>query len=292
MTAIVEPISSVEQALPVCLFAENPYRLVSLLDMLRFKAHGFCQASGIIGQVYAQVKGGYAPRTESWTLVASQLGSLERDCKAFGLLTTLAQVERLKPIFCDQSTDNDPGLQEVARLLIEVQARLIDELASKLFLFIPAEKVRYYEQETAVALFGEDVANAFPSAEYDIVEVGKCYALNRSTACVFHLMRVLEIGLGVFAKQFSIPSDQPNWQNLIERIEKAVRDMATDPNRHTDWREQQEFFSQAASQFMTLKNAWRNYTAHARGKYTDEEAETIMINVRAFMQRLATRLHE
>ena len=47
---------------------------------------------------------------------------------------------------------------------------------------------------------------------------------------------------------------------------------------------------------MVVKHAWRNYTAHVRanmgGKYTDEEAETILINVRGFMQKLATRLHE
>lgn len=47
-------------ALPVCLcpWLENPYRLVSLLDMLTFYAHDFCRASGIIGQLYAQVQAG------------------------------------------------------------------------------------------------------------------------------------------------------------------------------------------------------------------------------------------
>jgi hypothetical protein len=43
---------------------------------------------------------------------------------------------------------------------------------------------------------------------------------------------------------------------------------------------------------MFLKDAWRNYTAHARGKYTEEEAKLIIENTRAFMQKLATRLSE
>jgi hypothetical protein len=109
---------------------------------------------------------------------------------------------------------------------------------------------------------------------------------------VFHLMRVLEIGLTVFATRFNVPSSHTNWHNIIEGIEKAVRDMPNDPQRSPDWKDQQEFFSQAASYFMIVKDAWRNYTAHMRGKYTEEEAETMLINVRGFMQKLATRLHE
>jgi len=39
-----------------------------------------------------------------------------------------------------------------------------------------------------------------------------------------------------------------------------------------DYKEQQEFFAQAASHFGVLKDAWCNYTAHARGKYDSNEA--------------------
>lgn len=43
---------------------------------------------------------------------------------------------------------------------------------------------------------------------------------------------------------------------------------------------------------MMLKEAWRNYTAHDRGKFTEEEADMLLLNVRIFMQKLATRLRE
>ena len=43
---------------------------------------------------------------------------------------------------------------------------------------------------------------------------------------------------------------------------------------------------------MVVKDAWRNYTAHARGKYDGQEAELMLRNVRGFMQKLATRLSE
>jgi hypothetical protein len=156
---------------------------------------------------------------------------------------------------------------------------------------IQADLAPYYSDDVS-ELFGASVQSSFPSASYDITEAGKSHALHRSTGCVFHLMRVLEIGLSAFASRFGVPSVHTNWQNVIEGIEKSVRGMGSDPSRPADWKDQQEFFSQAASHFMALKDAWRNYTAHARGKYTPEEAGVIFINVRAFMQKLATRLHE
>ena len=269
-----------------CSPEEHRRGLVSLWNMLRFCASDFCMASGIIGQLYAQVSSGVSPTDSSWGLLAGELGVLERTCEGMGLPSTLAQIKRIKPIFMEGSSRID--IASFARDVMEVHTRLIDELRSRMFLVIPPERVSYYEKFQ----FGSDVERAFPSAGYDAIEAGKCYACNRSTACVFHLMRVLEVGLRAFADRFGVVSDHTNWHKVIEEIEKAIRAMANDPNHTAHWREQQEFFSQAASYFMVLKNAWRNYTAHARGKYTEEEAEVIFVNVRAFMQKLSARLNE
>ena len=94
------------------------------------------------------------------------------------------------------------------------------------------------------------------------------------------------------AKEFGVPSDHTNWQNILNGVDKAVRSMAVDPSKPKDWKDLKEFYSQATSHFMVTKDAWRNYTAHVRGKYTDEEAETLLINVRGFIQKLSIRLHE
>jgi len=70
-------------------------------------------------------------------------------------------------------------------------------------------------------------------------------------------------------------------------LEASVRNLANDPDRPVDWKDQQEVFSQTASHFMVMKNAWRNYTAHAHGFFGEEEAENIMTNIRAVMQKPA-----
>jgi hypothetical protein len=187
--------------------------------------------------------------------------------------------------FTDNLTNN-----ATERMAAMLGVTIENELSLRSFLAVSPEKAKFYRDNAEP--FGSAVATAFPSTSFDAGEANRCYALNRSTACVFHLMRVLETGLSVLAAKFNVPHDHTNWHNIIEGIEKAVRNMGSDPNRSADWKDQQEFFSQAASHFMVIKDAWRNYTAHARGKYTDEEAETLIINIRSFMQKLATHLHE
>jgi hypothetical protein len=173
----------------------------------------------------------------------------------------------------------------------ELERVITSEMGSHTFAHLAPGRMAYYGQDF---LFGADVANSFPSASFDIKEAGNCLALSRATACVFHLMRVLEILLGVLGKKFGVSMSHTNWAPAIDQIESKIREMHKDPAWKvlSDCKEQQEFFAQAASHFGILKDAWRNYTMHSRGKYTEEEAEQIMSNTRAFTKKLAERLSE
>jgi hypothetical protein len=54
-----------------------------------------------------------------------------------------------------------------------------------------------------------------------------------------------------------------------------------------DWKEQQRFYSQAATHFMFLKDAWRNHVMHIRDVPYDEGiALSVFGHVREFMQAL------
>jgi hypothetical protein len=150
-------------------------------------------------------------------------------------------------------------------------------------------KSDYFEQ--TVPLFGEAVEKAFPSAVYDIEEAGKCLALQRSTACVVHLMRVLEIGLNRLAAQFGVPFENVNWQNVIDQIEVKIRNINSVSNG-ANWKVDEQYYSEAAAHFRFLKNAWRNHAMHVREQYDEPRAEVILNNVRAVMTHLATHLSE
>lgn len=90
-------------------------------------------------------------------------------------------------------------------------------------------------------------------------------------------MRVLEIGLTALGKVFNVSLAHTNWAPAIDQIESRIRDMHKDPQWKVfpDWKDQQEYYAQAAIHFGMLKDAWRNYTAHARGKYDDQEASDV-----------------
>ena len=104
-------------------------------------------------------------------------------------------------------------------------------------------------------------------------------------------MRILEIGLAILAKQLGVSSDQANWQNIIDQIEKELAEFekkATRRQRATTLK----FYSGAAVQFRYFKDAWRNHVAHVRDVYDEEDAERIFRSVKDFMIQLATELKE
>jgi hypothetical protein len=62
-----------------------------------------------------------------------------------------------------------------------------------------------------------------------------------------------------------------------------------DPNTHgPDWKKKQQFYSEAACEFMFIKAAWRNHVMHGREKYDAEQASNIYSHTYEFMKRLTT----
>ena len=141
------------------------------------------------------------------------------------------------------------------------------------------------------AVFGEEVNDRFPSTEFDIQEAGKCIALERFTASVFHSMRIMEIGLEALSRSLGLDIAS-NWNNALNQIEKEVRNR----NGHThgpDWRDRDEaFYSEAVTHFRVVKNAWRNHTMHKRETFDHARANAVFQSTASFMQHLARRLNE
>jgi hypothetical protein len=200
-------------------------------------------------------------------------------CEQIGLAVSIRCINEF--LYKGQKGIEHSTVQELMRQLTNV---IHWEMQEKTFMFLPPERASRY---ALVEPFGQEVHKSFSSIAFDTIEAGNCFASARFTACVFHLMRALELGLAAFAKLFGVPSDHTNWHNIIEGIESKIRNMGNDPNKDSDWKTKQEQYAQIANSFMFFKDAWRNYTAHVRGKYTEDEADSIYRNVRSFMQGLA-----
>jgi hypothetical protein len=207
------------------------------------------------------------------------LANLVRNCKRIDLPISCVAAGRL----LERLSVEAPPWEERAAALKEIENRITDELEHRLFLYVPSERVLYYE---AVDLFGPDVRAIFPSIGYDLEEAGKCLALSRGTAAVFHLMRIMETLLKHLGKLLSIPY-APSWESYIKQITSKIA--AKHRTKGVRWKRDEPFFMDILGDLQSVKIAWRNPTMHVRSKYTLEEAEDIFRAVRTFAQRLAER---
>jgi hypothetical protein len=168
---------------------------------------------------------------------------------------------------------------------------VVMDLGTKTFVLIPPGREAYYRQNQPA--FGQAVADEFPECDYDIGAATRCLALEQWTACVFHLMRVVERGLHHLARELQVPMsadvDLENWRNIIDQIDAEIRKLEQSLPRGREKTEILEYYGTASAGFNSFKNAWRNHVAHARSVYDEMSAIRIWNHVQAFMQTLASR---
>lgn len=166
----------------------------------------------------------------------------------------------------------------------DLRSRIDDQLKSRLFLYVPPKMAAFYE---AKQLLGSEVESIFPSAIDDIEGAGKCLALGQGTACVMHLMRVMEAGLKGLAKPLGIPY-APSWESYLTQIQHTIS--LPRAKKSAKWKRDEPFYRDVSGDLMTVKQAWRNPSMHIIRKYSSEEAEEIYRAVKRFMQHLATKI--
>lgn len=171
-------------------------------------------------------------------------------------------------------TNPQVSADAIRRFALELDGRITDELHRTTLLTLSLEDERRYNDTTP---FGHEVADWFSSAAYDVEEATKCLALERSTACVFHLMRVIEVGVRVAGKSLNDPSidvaQNPTWQNLIDKFQRELNKKPADQS--AAWRSNAEFFAGVTAHLFALKVAWRNPTMHIERTYNQAEAEDV-----------------
>jgi len=257
-----------------------------LLDMLKKYAFSFYEViSRLQRELYsASLTGSSSYKSTLYSHQHKEILKLLKDVGAECEILALEHTSDLAAHFesCIREKDEEYSNQELLKDLETLNFSFANELRRRFFFRIADDKQKYFQQDD---LFGSKVSAAFPYCVAEIQNAGTCYALEQNEACVFHLMRVLERGLSVLAIKFSVPFQHDNWHNIIEQLESKIRKM--DPTFGTDWKEKQKFYSAAASQFMFLKDAWRNHVMHVRDVYDEGRAFSIFSHVKELMQSLA-----
>jgi hypothetical protein len=172
-----------------------------------------------------------------------------------------------------------------------IASALNSEVHQSTLVQIPSVQKNFYQ---AKDLFGPLVSGKFPSVLLDIEEAGSCFALDRNTACVFHLMRAMEVGLRALGKSLNNPNldpkRNPNWEAILKPCDDELRKPLKE--RANEWRSDELFFSNATANLRAVKDAWRNPTLHVEMNYDDDRALEIFNAVKAFMRHLAGKLSE
>lgn len=180
--------------------------------------------------------------------------------------------------------------------LDSLQSQIQNESQKRIFMAIDQADSGFFEKDR---LFGDDVYTNFPTARDDIKESGNCLASGCATACIFHLMRVAEIGLRVlawdrrvrFLKRPHILIENRQWEEILIELEKSEAEIQKYKN--TSAREAQlAFYHGAMVELRAFKGLYRNRTAHAKEIYDIHQARSAMTHVSAFMRILATKISE
>lgn len=129
----------------------------------------------------------------------------------------------------------------------------------------------------------------FPSIQHGTTEAATCLSLERSTAAVFHMMRIMEVGLRALITTVDDSSEESgheaNWPQLIDRLNRELKQPGSPLSNQ--WGSRTMELHAIVAHLSTVKAAWRNPTMHVGVRYTLEEAQDIWTNVRAFMRSLA-----
>lgn len=261
----------------------QPGTVWSLWDLHRIQARKLVKTLTTIDVVRrsAQSDEGSMDEPMSAADVASAKKGLTRIMTNLVPLKAKITARALRDVLKECDNKEPPTFRSISNGVEEVYNTLIRELED-VSLFVPSNQ---YAQllEADDPPFGTDVFRAFPDAARDITESGKCLALVRNTASVFHLMLAMERALRVLAQKINATVLDKNgqfdkWSVIVGNIKRSAEALP---------KADQDKWIEAHNLLWGVNKVWRNDTMHPAEAYTDEEAAKVYEAVKTFMQHLA-----
>lgn len=133
--------------------------------------------------------------------------------------------------------------------------------------------------------FGTELLDVFPEVRQDVSDAARCRAYELWTACVMHLMRVAEVGIGRLADHVQAPRGS-SWGGTAANLSKTLESARKVDGDGTA----KQWLSEAAIYLNFVKNGFRNPAMHPEKTFDREQAIAIYDNTRNFMRLIAARL--
>ena len=167
----------------------------------------------------------------------------------------------------------------IATSITHLLSRLQDELSAQHFVRV-ADASLYGRTD----LFGPAVAKKFKAATADIENAGNCLAVGQATACVFHLMRAMEIAVRQLGKRLKVTiTPQTTWRQMTGNMDPKIKAMPEATERQ---KKKKNDWEAARSNLHHVGSVWRNNTMHPAASYTQSQARDVINAVRVFMNGL------
>ena len=268
--------------------------LLSLWDMLNFQADLFVTVNSAferVGHIVEGVKGsGKWEETRHQRVGDKELATcLEvatataQLCEVINCGITKIAVERLAK---DLNSKTLTTFEHVSSAYSDITSRFQDELKQQQIFYITPERFKYWERDNLIS----DLAKTrFEHAGQEIRLAGTAYCCQLATACVFHSMRAAETGLRQVASELSVALvGDENMRNLVDGIQAKARALDNAPKSTTKSSDAQHY-SEIALDAGLMKDAWRNYVAHAKINYTENQALDVLNATRRFLEKISSR---
>jgi hypothetical protein len=222
-----------------------------------------------------------------------------------------------------KSTAEPLTVERLRYALVHLLELMQSELEKRKVFAVDSDKAKYYQDDIwgvnppffahqrnalfSVAkqpeyLFSERSAKAFPSAYMDIVEAGRCLALNRNNAAIYHLMQVAEIGLRTLAWdrrtvvikwKKEVPLEFAQWGDLIVGIQQKMNLINQWARSKALKDEALRYYKHAIFEVDSFNEIFRKHISHARGElYEPDVAISCWGYVYRFMDALAEHMSE
>jgi hypothetical protein len=226
-------------------------------------------------------------------------GSVLGYCRQFEITTALHRIARIKTLLDDPFHCTYANLRHQFQTLYE---SIEDDLSGRLFWYIPQAQAEHLLRGLKSRLTArQDVAlkdsPELPNIENEWSEAELCYALERYTACVMHLMRLAELGLRTLTRRLvgetigNRSVEFVDWKPMLDAVEPVIADKLKELDNQLRTKERERavgFYSGVMSHLKYLKTI-RDEAAHARGIYDQGQALSTLRRAKDFMTLLAEK---
>ena len=205
------------------------------------------------------------------------LGNLKRVCILADMQEVLPEIDRF-----GATLNGKARIEDIGAAARHLKFRIYDALQSEYYLQVDRAEVNFYGNKV---LFGAAVAGKFKGAAGDIENAGNCIALQQPTACVFHLMRAMEVAVRHLGKRLKITiTPKSTWRQMTGQMTDKIKKM---PEATAKQKAKKDDWEAARANLHHVGSVWRNQTMHPASSYTRPQARDVLDACRVFMNALS-----